>query len=306
MFIADVFVDVPRVLESLGIECDGMTRDGWIDVVCPLHPENKPSFSVSLEHGGWVCRHGDETGGLVSLVARVRGVSRFDAVRWAQRSVTQLSDSEVLLSKLLKRGHVDEDNAVLKWAERYDALPTSVMSEYWFERGFNAKTLRGFEVRYDPNTNSLLWPVRDENWNLIGFTERRVPPFEGAKYLYPKGFGRELFPMNMLVGDHAVLVEGPLDAMWLRQHGYPGIAVLGASITARQLSWLKGKVRKLTLALDNDEVGQTTQVKLVKQLSKTFSVKTVEIPPGCKDVQELSETGLRLLFEFGSLKGIVG
>lgn len=305
MFIADVLIDVPLVLESLGIECDGTTRDGWIDVVCPLHPENKPSFSVNLEHGGWVCRHGDETGGLVSLIARVRGVSRLDAARWAQRSATQLTESDVLITKLLRRGYVAEDNMILQWAERYDGLPTDKMSEYWYSRGFDTKTLRGFEVRYDSDTNSLVWPVRDENWNVIGFTERRVPPFSGVKYLYPKGFGRELFPMNMLRGDEVILVEGPLDVMWLYQHGYTGLACLGASVTGKQLGWLRGKVRKVILALDNDEVGQTVTPKLVKQLSQWFTVKTVTMQ-GVKDVQELSKDGLRLLFEHGSLKGIVG
>ena len=287
MFIADVLVDVPRVLESLGIKCDGTTRDGWIDVVCPLHPENKPSFSVSLEHGGWVCRHGDETGGLVSLVARVRGTTRLDAAKWAQRSATQLTESDVLLSRLLRRGHVDEESAVLNWADRYDALPTDEMSEYWYSRGFNNKTLRGFEVRFDAAANSLLWPVRDESWNVIGFTERRIPPFGGAKYLYPKGFGRELFPMNMLMGDHAVLVEGPLDVMWLFQHGYMGLACLGASVTVNQLTWLKGRIRKVTLALDNDEVGKASQLKLVKKLTPFFSVKVATLPHGVKDIQEL-------------------
>lgn len=304
MFIADILVDVPLVLESLGITCDGTARDGWIDIVCPLHPENKPSFSVNLEHGGWVCRHGDETGGLVSLVARLRGTTRLDAARYAQRSATQLTESDAIISKLMRRGHVAEESAVLAWAERYDGLPTDVMSDYWYKRGFTNKTLRGFEVRYDPKENSLLWPVRDENWNVVGFTERRIPPFGGVKYLYPKGFGRELFPTNMLMGDHVVLVEGPLDVMWVFQHGYVGLACLGASVTGKQLTWLKGRVKRLTLAMDNDEVGQTVTPKLVKQLTPYFSVKVASLPMGVKDVQELSGSDLSWAIEH-AVSGIV-
>ena len=306
MFVADVLIDVPRVLELLGISGgDGTTRNGWIDVVCPLHPENRPSFSVSLEHGGWVCRHGDETVGLVSLIARVGGVTRREAAKWAQLSTTQLADSDLLFTKLLKQGNVDEESAVLQWAERYDKLPSDLMSEYWYKRGFNNKTLKGFEVRYDPDANSLLWPVRDENWNLLGFTERRVPPFDGSKYLYPKGFGRELFPLNMLVGDRAVLVEGPLDAMWCFQHGYVALACLGSSITAPQLSWLKGRVKRLTLAMDNDVVGQTVTPKLIKQLSAYFSIYVAELPTGVKDLQDLGSHDLSWILEHPR-SGIVG
>ncbi|KKL52681.1 hypothetical protein LCGC14_2283050, partial [marine sediment metagenome] len=61
MKIVDSDLNVEAVLGALDIKTVE-SRGSWHDCLCPLHQENNPSFSVNLENGGWICRHGEETG----------------------------------------------------------------------------------------------------------------------------------------------------------------------------------------------------------------------------------------------------
>lgn len=188
-------------------------------------------------------------------------------------------------------------SAMLEWSERYEALDPKLMSEYFFERGFSTETMRDFGVRYDEKENSLVWPVRDEAANLVGFIKRRIPPTVGARYEYPKGFQRVLYPLDHFEGSEAILVEGPLDALWLHQCGHRGaLAALGSGLTKSQLLWVRRNTTSVTLIFDNDRDGKLGQEKVIKQLAgmRTFVAK---LPKEVKDPQELSKDRLRTTLE---------
>ena len=298
MRLADVDLDVASVLEALGVEVSNQRGD-WADALCPLHLESNPSFSVNLDHGGWVCRPCCAKGQLLDLVARVRKISRSDAIQWARGQATRRRSAADLISQLLpKEG---PPSKTLAWAARYDELSPTVMTEYWFERGFNAQAMRQFDVRFDSDDGALIWPVRDSSANTISFIKRRLPGQPGVKYLYPPGFTRALFPLDHFdySGERALLVEGPLDAMWLHQHGYTtALATLGTDITRGQVDWLKGNVSAVTLAFDNDEAGWRATDLLTGRLAQHgFYVSVVRLPDHVKDIQELSsaEIGPALL-----------
>ncbi|KKK87079.1 hypothetical protein LCGC14_2756850, partial [marine sediment metagenome] len=102
---------------------------------------------------------------------------------------------------------------------------------------------------------------------------------------------RSLFPLDHFDrGERAYLVEGPLDAMWLHQHGHASaLATLGSNITRQQIDWLRGNVTAVTLVFDNDEVGWRATDQLIGRLSQHgFHVSVVRLPSHVKDVQELS------------------
>ena len=292
--VADIQVDVDDVLERLGIEILA-DRGTWGDALCPFHDEGSPSFSVHLDEGAWICNHGGEKGQLLDLVAKIQGCSRKEAALWIRGlAPKQYTTTDVLvrLFQLSKEAGGDM-SATIEWSERYDALDPHLMTEYWFDRGFSAETMFCFDVRYDEKENALIWPVRDEAANLRGFVKRMVPPVAGRRYDYPRGFRRILHPLDHFAGDRVVLVEGPLDALWLHQHGYAGaLAVLGSGLTRQQLAWLRRNTTSVTIAFDNDEAGRTGQEKVAHQLADTLT-RVAELPNGAKDMQELGAEELK-------------
>ena len=294
MKIADSDLNVEAVLEALDIKTVE-SRGSWHDCLCPLHQENNPSFSVNLENGGWICRHGEDTGQLVSLVMRLKEIPRHEALRWMIDVAPRQDHSIDDLLERLTGGVKLEEHDPLVWAKSYLELQTNEMAEYWFERGFTEETMHSFGVKYDSGWPSphLIWPVKDDDGNTISFILRYLESNRASKYMNPKGFERTLFPLDHFEGDEAILVEGPLDAMWLHQHGHHGaLAMLGSGVTVKQESWLRGHVTKITLALDNDVEGRRGTDNLLARL-RSFDLRVAKIPSPAKDVQEVAEKDLK-------------
>lgn len=300
MRTADINVDIWDVLERLDIDVVA-ERGDWADCICPFHAESRPSFSVNLDHGGWICRHGSNTGNLIQLVAEVKDLSPREAIDWLRNMPMVVYSSDDVLNLLIKETKAVDVEALAEWLSRYEALDPTVMSEYWFERGFNGKTMHEFEVRYDEKDNSIIMPIRDENANLKSFVKRFVPPLQRPnKYDYPIGTLTHLFPLNHFWDNHqrAVLVEGPLDALWLHQLGcHEALALCGSGVTRAQESWIRSNLTNVVLMLDNDEVGKEG-VERARAKLKGLSLQVALIPPGLKDPQQMnSEQLLKALLE---------
>jgi len=292
--IADVEIDIPEVLEELGIVLTERARGDWVDTLCPFHPEHNPSFSVNLEHGGWIDRHSSETGGLLALVALMLEIDGAAAVAWLREHRAVIHESTAaLLARLYKITGGDNEYAesLVRWNEVYEALSLDTMEQYFFDRGFTPATMRQFEVRYDEEDDSLIFPVRDGQANIVGFVRRRIDrglPL-ARKYLYPSGFRRTFFPLHLYRGVAPLLVEGPLDAMWLHQNGHANaLAMLGADLVQEQRDWLRAHVKQIALCLDNDKAGRQSTKTLVGQLIRNYGVSLVSLPVDVKDIQEVA------------------
>lgn len=291
MKVADAEVDVLSTLDALGLDVE-VTRGEWGDMLCPLHPEERPSFSINLKHGGWICRHGGETGQLLDLVALVLKVERGEAARWVKQKYAPLrTPADLVVNEAPKWDASSEANIEL--VERYESLPTNVMSSYWFDRGFTSATMRKFGVRFDEEDQSLLWPVRDEQANFCGLIKRKLPGQPPPKYVYAKNFQRVLFPLDHFTGKSAILVEGPLDAMWLYQHGYMALAILGSDLPESMYTWLLHNVEVVTLAFDADPAGRTATKRIAKKLiGRLADTRVIQLPNGAKDIQEVQASDL--------------
>ncbi len=286
--INDTDVDVRDVLAALNIEITG-TRGNWIDALCPIHMESNPSFTINSTNGIWVCRHENRSGNLTQLVSEIKEFEREDSFIWLRGFKAKQYSSYDLLKKLIGTKPSERNEELINWVSEFHELPTNTMTEYWFMRGFNSKTMHDFDVRYDDDKKGIVWPIKDSDANVIGFIRRHLPGIT-PKYKYPGGFKRCLFPMDRFEAHFgcATLVEGPLDAMWLHQHGYiHTLAMLGSGLTQDQIDWLNQKVTCVTIIPDNDLAGDVSVRTLKNQLSR-LELKVARVPEGYKDIQELS------------------
>jgi len=285
--------DVRDALDALDVDIR-VERDSWVDCLCPIHDERKPSFSINLESGRWICRH-ENLGGrsVLSLVRKVLGLTNPDAIKWLQgNTAVRRTSANELFDQVLGVVKSSPENEMKEWDIRYAELDSDTMADYWFDRGFTETTMREFEVKYDPNWRSIIWPVRDEEQNRVGYVARSLRGGEGPKYIYPKGFQRTLFPLNHYDGNRVILVEGPLDALWLHQAGYnEALAVLGSGLTVNQDKWLRANTRHVVLCFDNDAVGFAAMKQTRERLS-SMRVDIVKLPREVKDIQEIPEEKL--------------
>ena len=76
--------------------------------------------------------------------------------------------------------------------------------------------------------------------------------------------------------------------MWLRQNGYPSVALLGMHLSNKQKDLLaKLRTQEVVLCLDNDEAGKTGLDKALQSIGNTLMVSYIELSDDYKDVQEI-------------------
>ncbi|MGI8740198.1 MAG: CHC2 zinc finger domain-containing protein [Gammaproteobacteria bacterium] len=57
------------------------TRGEWADACCPLHEDKNPSLSVSLTHGGFICRGCGAQGDLLAFHMRLKNLDFVTAAK---------------------------------------------------------------------------------------------------------------------------------------------------------------------------------------------------------------------------------
>ncbi len=289
---------VERVLDELGVEYEE-TNSEWAEAFCPLHDDvNKKSFTVHLSEGAWRCYSGcGSDGDLAKLVEALTGEKAADA------------------RARLRRGLVADDSVLRQVLDEIEPLPPiedapadpdltyerGRIPKYMIRRGFTVDTLRDWEVGWDAELGAVVIPVTRDGV-LVGLVRRPLKYVEGqGKYLNTRGLSKN----NTLLGlDHTgfgvqevVLVEGPMDAMWLYQHGRQAVASLGASLSSAQADLIAARFWVVWLAYDEDPAGRAAVRRAAALLrQRRVELLRVRLPAGRKDIQECSAEELESAF----------
>jgi len=301
MIIGARAIQVDRVLRDLGLVVLD-TVNGNYKMYCPwpenhTHGDRTGKFYVDVQSGAWLCFRGCGGGGgpLERLVGLLKGTDPATTRRWLLARASATGFDEVRAA-LPQEAVIEESDPTKFFAVDYNRMETKRTSSFILERGFKARTLQEWGFRYDPNLRAIVIPVYNLEGNkLVGIIRRMVPPVQVGfpKYLYPEAFKRtqHLFGANRHQSNRGevILVEGPLDAVWLHQHGYTsGVALLGSFCSRTQQRLLAKLGRMVVLALDNDKAGWEATSKLIAKLKDSFDVRLAVLPENRNDVQELN------------------
>lgn len=171
---------------------------------------------------------------------------------------------------------------------------------YLESRGISLELAQAYRLRYCPPDRRVVFPVESEG-QLIGWQARTIDPetswwceelgetLEMPKILSSLSLGekreRSLMFSDRLNGSaHAVLAEGPVDAMKAHLCG-GNVAAMGKAISPQQIQLIRNAgIERLYLALDPDAGHDTA--KLVKDVSKDLECYQVLPPLGRKDLGE--------------------
>lgn len=150
------------------------------------------------------------------------------------------------------------------------------------KRGLNDEIIREYDIMYNPIMKSVVFPIEYQG-KLYGWQERGI---DSSIKLTMSGLERAkclMFYDNLDSSDHAILSEGPVDALKLHYLG-GSVCAMGKSVTPYQLDLIRDKTKRIYLALDPD-AGETTR-RLAKDLTDTHEVLIMEPPEGRKDFGE--------------------
>jgi DNA primase len=163
------------------------------------------------------------------------------------------------------------------------------------KRGIPVEVSAQYDLTYWASKQRVIFPIYLDGL-VYGYQARTIVNAE-PKILGSKGLKRDRLVMfsQRLTGDHAVVCEGPIDA--LKAHLCGGnVATMGKAVSSKQIELLRSKgVRKLYLALDPDAADETA--KLVRDNWQDFEVYQMEVPHPYKDFGEMSFGEVRDCFD---------
>lgn len=301
---------------------------------CPFHGENSPSCGLLVGDDGIYgqCYSCKETFGLPKLIAHVTNTEISDAIVFLEEKFNVNFKSTVVGRKKLRR-YEDAEEHIEHKVRRHE-LPRVKLApfrsgkethQYIFERGFTKKTIREAMIGWDRKLKRITIPIFHKDGVLAGFTGRAIlePKIKNKRgktvpnpayiKMYgnsPKYFIYNNFPIGeVLYGSHefyseddtAIIVEGTLDRLWMKQEGFTNVlSIIIAKMaidsktgySAQRDILLQLGVKRVIFMHDNDEAGEVGKEVAYEILKNDFVCLEVKYPDNFKDPVGMSRKKL--------------
>ena len=306
--IKDILGDIKQALNNQKLHTIRKKGDS-IMVTCPHHSEGQeshPSCGIYIgkkqeKYGHFNCFTCGKHGDFVTFTALCFNISYDEAKEWLIKKYGTLNTD--LNSKILDL--VNEEFFFKPKAEE-TFLDESVLDTfqsyhpYMDKRKLSKKVCETFKIKYDPASESLVFPVWDELGNLVMLTRRSV---KNKKFLIDKEKEKPVYLMNEIrkrALTEVTVCESQINALTLWGWGIPAVATFGCYITDQQMDIFNHSgLKHIYLAFDGDEPGRKGIRNFIKHIRPGIFVD-VCILPNNRDVNDLSEA------EFDSLTIIDG
>lgn len=276
--------DIVRILDLLHIHEDKerSTQDKVV-APCPFAPfyhssgkDSKPSFAAfpnTTGKSGFICLSCHQQGTLHSLARNLSELREEDPTEVLAAIAAGESDLEFDYDDFeqMKIRHLEKYTPppALKWYAGYndafdDAYSTPEGRSYLRERGVSKSTAELLQLKYDPVTQRVLFPVFDRSGGFYGFTGRGIFQSIDPKIQDYAGLPKQ----HVLLGEQLwqdgrslIIVEGLFAYAHLIELGlhreYNVAALLGSEMTLSKANKIAAYANPVYLLFDNDEAGYT-------------------------------------------------
>lgn len=267
-------------------------RGDNIMACCPAHMERRPSWGISVNephmHGCFACGF---KGTLFTLL-RYLGVSRSEALKYAEED-----KHESVISLTLKRKQKAKE-LPMKWLYANPA-PDKLLTFIYKWRGIKVKVLQDAMCGYSIEDDRILFPWF-VNSKLVGITGRTLNPYEEVKiisYGPVSAKGKMLYmPKGKIKREPLILVEGEFDALKVVQSGFSNVGALAFGSFTKGLKEfvLDSPCTRVVTFFDNDKTGELLSQKVKKEIGPMKTVSRVKYSR-YKDPAEMSDDMVQLV-----------
>ena len=276
-------VDWYSVLTKYGVD---VPYEEQVMISCPFHDDRRVSCSLNLDLGLWICFAGCGQGSLKGFIFKLSGKS------WEELSY-ELDDNldiqSTELDSVFLEQELEDGYREVGYEEPENLM--EVPNNHWiYDRGFTKQLVLEWDCKVNQYLDFMI-PAKNADNEVLGWISRRLQAI--PKYLFSRGFKKSqtLFGINHIKEEQELyIVEGALDCMWLQQHGYASVGVLGANLSKKQIDLL-GEINpsRVVLALDNDDAGGKGMQKATLDINERFLISYLRLPKKYKDVQEIRD-----------------
>lgn len=283
-----------------------------IMVTCPFHKEGrerKPSLGISkyeVKRGdkqypaGTVhCYSCGYTNDLPRFIADVLGLDNgVQGFNWLTSRYLYGADGRRDLKLNIDRTEKQEtyiDNEVVESYKRHLYFNIEGL-EYLKNRKITDNIIEKFNIGYNPERDSITFPVYDRYGNVVLIKERSI---KGKMFHNTAGANKSsaiygLYQVINEVKDSKTKIwvcESEIDALTVWSYGGYGIAIMGCMIADEQVKQLtRTYIRTLIDGLDRDEAGRKGARRLKDKLIPAgFRIWNTRWNNDKKDINELSK-----------------
>jgi len=279
--------------------------------LCPFHQEKTPSFYVYENTQSYHCFGCGANGDIFSFVQAYENLDFVDSVKHvAERFsitlphfdqtidpafksyTTDMQKIEQFFTKNLKEGTAGW--RYLKQVRKLDPERLKELGIGWSDYNDTKRLLELFkpqrllelgvfnEREKNIFTGRLIFSLRDQAGNVLGFSGRKIDDGEQPKYInspqteyFNKSKILYLFDQSrksIKEVDFVILTEGYFDAIRLYTTGMRNtVAIMGTNLTKEQMEELSRYTNKFVFALDSDEAGMNAIEKSFKNLKNSIN-----------------------------------
>ena len=298
--------------------------------VCPFHNDHSPSMSISKEKQIFRCFVCGTTGNVITFVKEYEKVSFVESLEiLAKRSGIAFNVKQ----KTLESSPYKEEYEILSIAASFYKNNINTSSgakarQYLEKRNITKETQEYFDIglslsgglatslskKYDKNklinlglarenlkdmyTNRIMFTIRDNHGNFVGFSGRIYDETNEPKYINSKE--TEIFKKGKILYNfyrakdvvrkkHEIIIsEGFMEVIRLHTIGLDNcIALMGTSFTKEHLETIKNTKASVVLNLDQDDAGRVATISIGRMLMSEGINPTVILFKDAKDADEL-------------------
>ena len=304
--------------------------------LCPFHNDHSPSFSVNGDKQIYKCFSCGESGNVITFVQKYNNISFQEAIKLLADNAGISITLDMPKKQSAYDKYYDINDTALKYFK--NNLISSVGAEaykYLTDRGLTKELINEFNIGlstgnklssmlqnkydissllnidiskeiggniYDTFQNRIIFPVIDEDKNVIAFSGRKylsvdLNDVSQPKYLNTKETiifkkSNVLYNINNSIQEikkskEIIITEGFMDTIRMSSIGYKNVvALMGTAFTKEHLEKIKSYKCRVVLNLDQDNAGKSATVSIGDELIKNNIDVSVIVFDDYKDSDE--------------------
>lgn len=267
-----------------------------VRITCPVHKdgkENKPSCNIYIGDNDdiiWGTSHCfacGYKGSLNNLLAHACDKS----INWINKWLKDNFTEYIINNRVINID--DAINLKKENREKINVINDDILSRYQSRHPYMAKRkltkdiCEKYDVKYDPENECVVFPVRNVKGQITFLTRRSV---KEKKFIIDKNVEKDVYLLYNIIKDNVKEVyvcESQINALTLESRGYRAIALLGTGSTYQYDLLKKSNIIQYHLCFDGDEAGDNGAKKFIENIQNAF-IDIIKIPRG-KDVNDLNK-----------------
>ncbi len=265
--------------------------------LCPFHNEKTPSLAVNSDENFFFCFGCGKNGNIYKWIMWTEGLTFDQAVQ----KVCNITGSDTndyveseslafykLLDRLTNPKKIEvQTRQILDIDKDYIQKYKDEIPQEWIDEGISAEEMKKYEIRIDPMSNRIVYPVRDADFQMIAVKGRtRFQNYKTLGIMKYMNYNR-LGVLNYFTGmmqahdyiketNEIIIVEGIKSVMKLDQWGYHNaVSAETSTLNDYQIELLvKMHIKDVVIAFDKDVPLRKIQecTRLLKKFVNCYAV----------------------------------